>query len=296
MSLREQYVRANGLRFHLLTTGPEEGPLVLLLHGFPEMAFSWRFQLEALGGAGYRAVALDMRGFNLTDKPRGLEAYRYDALVLDVEELLNTLDAARAVVIGHDWGGIVAWWFAMDYGERVEKLVILNAPHPGLWRKGMTLPAQWLRSWYIGAFQLPWLPEKVFQRNPGLLAASMRATAGRRDACGNAELAEYARAFAQPGAMHAALNYYRALVRWGFWRALKPIDAPTLMIWGELDIALDRRLTLGTEQFVRDFRIHYLPECGHWVQQEAADKVNQILLEFVGPATDRGARGRWARS
>lgn len=264
-----------------MTSGPAAGELVLLLHGFPETARAWQFQQPALADAGFRVWAPDLRGFNLTSKPRGVRAYHYHALTLDVEELLNAARAPRAVIVGHDWGGILAWWFAMDYPERVSKLVVMNAPHPAKWRHAYFLPEQWLRSWYIGLFQLPWLPERFLRANARALVQALRLSAVRRHVFTPALLEEYARAMEQPGAMQAGVNYYRALIRWGFWRKLKPIDAPTMMIWGENDVALSKALTDGTADHVRDFRLYNISNCGHWVQQEAAIEVNRLLLDFI---------------
>ena len=279
-SIEHTFVRANGIRFHVARI-ERDAPLVLFLHGFPECWYSWRHQMQAVADAGFRAWAPDLRGYNLTSKPRGVEAYHYSALTLDVEELLNAARANRAIIVGHDWGAIVSWWFAMDYSERVEKLVIMNVPHPGKVPDGLRNPRQWLKSYYIGAFQIPYLPEKWIAKNARRMAKSIRHMATRRDAFSDEDIAQYARAIAQPDAMHCALNYYRAWVRWGIWRRIKPIDVPTLMLWGEDDVALSKELTYGTEKFVRDFRMHYIPNCGHWVQNEAAEEVNRELVQFI---------------
>ncbi len=243
--------------------------------------YSWRNQLSALGDAGFCAWAPDLRGYNLTDKPHGVHAYRYDALTLDVEELLNAAGADQAVIVGHDWGGLVAWRFAMDYPERTAKLVILNVPNPAKARDGLRIPRQWLRIWYIGWFQLPYFPETLFAQNARLIARGLQRSSVRAGAFTDADVAVYARAIAQPGAMHAAINYYRALFRHGFWQPIKPIRVPTLMIWGENDFALGKALTYGTERYVSNLRMHYIPHCGHWVQNEAPDEVNEQLLAFL---------------
>ena len=278
--IQHRFVKANGVRFHVAQL-EQNGPLVLFLHGFPEFWYSWRFQMHAVAEAGFRAWAPDLRGYNLTSKPRGLHNYHYSALTLDIQELLNAAGAEKAIIVGHDWGAIVSWWFAMDYPERVEKLVIMNVPHPGKIRDGLRNPRQWRKSYYIGMFQVPYLPERWISRNARQMARVIRHGAVRREAFTDADVTEYARAIAQPRAMECAINYYRAWMRWGMFRAIKPIDAPTLMLWGEEDLALEKEMTYGTEKFVRDFRIHYIPRCGHWVQNEAADTVNELLLDFL---------------
>lgn len=279
--IEHTFVRANGLRFHIARI-EREGPLVLFLHGFPELWYSWRRQMRAVAQAGFRAWAPDMRGYNTTDKPRGIDAYDLTVLALDVHELLDAAGVEKAIVVGHDWGALVAWRFAMDYAERVEKLVIMNVPHPARLHAGLGMPRQWLKSWYISAFQIPRLPETFIQRNARAFANGLRWSAVRKDAFADADLEVYAQAIAQPNAMHSAINYYRAWARHGFWLPVKRIDVPTLMIWGEQDIALCKELTYGTEEWVTDFRIHYIPDCGHWVQVEAAQEVNQVLLHFIG--------------
>lgn len=278
--LQHTLVRANGIYFHVAQI-ENDAPLVLFLHGFPEGWFAWRSQLAAVAQAGWRAWAPDLRGFNLSAKPRGVEAYHLDVLALDVLELLNAARADKAILVGHDWGGLIAWRFAMDHPEHVSKLVIINAPHPARQRAGFFMPQQWLKSWYIAAFQIPYVPETVMAKNARAMAEGIKATAVRHEAFGEAELDAYARAIAEPGAMGAAINYYRSLARGGIWLPVKPIDAPTLMVWGEDDIALSKDLTYGTERWVRDFRIHYIRRCGHWVPIEAAAEVNEVLINFL---------------
>lgn len=274
------FVRANGLRFHVAQI-ETDAPLILFLHGFPECWHSWRNQMRAAASAHYRVWAPDLRGYNLSDKPRGVDAYHLNVLALDVAEWLDAAKVEKAIVVGHDWGGLIAWRFAMDYPERVSKLMILNAPHPARWHAGFFMPQQWLHSWYILAFQLPRLPEKFIARNARRTAEGIRWSAIRKDAFTDADIEIYAQAIAQPDAMRAAIDYYRALVRWGFWLPVKRIDVPTLMLWGENDIALTKPLTYHTEKWVSDFRIQYIPNCGHWVQNEAAEQVNRALLEFI---------------
>jgi pimeloyl-ACP methyl ester carboxylesterase len=279
-ALTESFVPLNGIRLHAMSAGPAQGRLVILLHGFPEFWYSWRYVMPALADAGFRVVAPDLRGYNLSDKPRGIENYHVHLLARDVRELIRACGAESAFVVGHDWGAIVAWRAAMKYPDVVARLAILNVPHPGKYRAALLNPRQMLRSQYIGFFQIPRLPELLLSRFPRWTARGIRASMVRRAAMPDADLEKYARAIAQPGAMRAAINYYRAFLRWDMWLPVKPIHAPTLMIWGENDVALGKELTYGTEKFVRDFRIYYLPRCGHWVQQEAAREVNELLLDF----------------
>ncbi|HEY7350487.1 MAG TPA: alpha/beta hydrolase [Ktedonobacterales bacterium] len=280
-SWRETTITTNGIRLHAAIKG-ERGPLVVLLHGFPECWYSWRQYLHPLAEAGFRAAAPDMRGYNLSDKPEGVLNYQLPILTSDVMGLIQALGEQKAIIVGHDWGGVVAWRFAMEYPEAVEKLVICNAPHPARMQAELRHVRQLRKSWYVFFFQLPWLPEALLGRNLALfLERGMRGSAVRKSAISDDDLRVYAEALSQPGALRAAINYYRAVVRWGIYLPNLPITAPTLLIWGEEDIALGKQLVVGTERYVRNLRVHAIPNCGHWVQQEAADEVKQVLLDFL---------------
>ncbi|HEY7126612.1 MAG TPA: alpha/beta hydrolase [Ktedonobacterales bacterium] len=279
---QETYISTNGIRLHAMMQG-EHGPLVVLLHGFPECWYSWRHYLPFLAEHGYRAVAPDLRGYNLSDKPKGIINYQTPILARDVYELIHALGEERAIVVGHDWGGAIAWNVAMYYPQAVEKLAVCNLPHPAKFAEGIRTWRQLRKSWYIFTFQLPWLPEYLMQRDLyGTLERVMRGAAARKDAISDDDLRVYAEALGQPGALTATLNYYRAVVRWGWRVPSQPINAPTQIIWGEEDIVLGKELTYGTEKYVPDLRIHYIPNCGHWVQQEAQQEVQEVLLEFLG--------------
>ncbi len=277
------FVTVNGVRLHAVVAGPSAGPLVVLLHGFPEAWYDWRHQIPALVHAGYRVVALDQRGYNLSDKPAGVENYSIDQLTSDVLEVIRTYGYQRAVIVGHDWGGAVAWRFAAQYPEATEQLIVMNAPHPAAYRR--ELKAGWtqrLRSWYIAFFQIPWLPEALLGLAPAATARLFfRGTSVRKNAFSNAELAVLEAALAQPGMLHAAIDWYRAGVRYGVGPARAPIHAPTLLIWGEEDIALDLALTYGLEEWVPDLTVHRIPNVGHWVQNEAPEEVNRVMLTFL---------------
>jgi pimeloyl-ACP methyl ester carboxylesterase len=277
----EMTIATNGIRLHAVTEG-ERGPLVVLLHGFPECWYSWREYLHPLAEAGFRAVAPDMRGYDLSDKPKGVLNYQLPMLTADVLGLVEALGEQKAVIVGHDWGGVVAWRFAMEYPEAVEKLVVLNAPHPARMQEELRHVRQLRKSWYVFFFQLPWLPEALIGSNPlRFLERGMRGSAVRKRAISDEDLRVYAEAWRQPGALTATINYYRAVVRWGMHLPNRQIVAPTLLIWGEEDIALGKELAAGTERYVPNLRVHFIPNCGHWVQQEAADEVREVLLDFL---------------
>ena len=283
-ALKHGSAYVNGVRLHYVTQGA--GPLLILLHGFPEFWYSWRYQIPALA-KHFTVVAPDMRGYNESDKPSGVAHYHIDRLTGDVQGLIRAFHEERAVIVGHDWGGGVAWSFAANYPHLTERLVVLNCPHPGAFQKALQENRQQLRrSWYIFYFQLPWLPElglRLFRRR--FIAQAFRGMAVRKEAFPDEELHKYAEAVATPGSARAAINYYRAAFRHRLRHGaihLPEISRPTLLIWGEEDTALGKELTYDMDGYFSDrFEIKYIPKCSHWVQQEQPELVNRYLLEFL---------------
>jgi pimeloyl-ACP methyl ester carboxylesterase len=278
-----KFVPVGDVRLHTIFAGPEDGPLAILLHGFPENWYSWRHQIPLLAEMGYRVVAPDQRGYNLSDKPVGVEAYRTAHLTRDVHGLVRALGRTEATIIGHDWGGVVAWRFAMEFPQALDRLVVLNAPHPEAFARELRQGwDQRLRSWYALFFQLPWLPETVLTFSPQETARLFfERTATRTDAFDEDALSRMASALAQPGAMRAMLNWYRAAVRFPSETASRPIDSPTLLLWGEDDVALSKALTFNLVEWVPEIQVRYILNCGHWVQNEAPDEVNAHLKSFL---------------
>jgi pimeloyl-ACP methyl ester carboxylesterase len=283
-ALKHNRIDVGDVFLHTLSAG--DGPPVILLHGFPENANCWRHQIEPLARAGFSVFAPDLRGYNRSDIPPDRRAYRLPRLVGDIVGLIRATGAPRAHVVGHDWGGVITWSLAAEHPDLVDKVVVLNAPHPELFLRHVRRPRQLLRSWYAMFFQLPLLPEwilsahqfrivrQLFTRNPARKGAF---TAGDIDG--------YVEALERPGALTAALNYYRANM--GFARgALRPpawpmIRAQTLVVWGEQDTALGAELLEGLDRLVPGVQIHRIPDAGHWVQNEAPDEVNRVLTEFL---------------
>jgi pimeloyl-ACP methyl ester carboxylesterase len=281
--LAHHYADLGDVRLHYVEIG--SGPLVVLLHGFPEFYYSWRWTWPALAAAGLRVVAPDLRGYNLSSKPRGVRRYRMAYLTRDVARLIRACGAERAAVVGHDWGGGVAWAFAMRYPALLTRLAILNAPHPVRFLRALRTPRQLRKSWYMFFFQLPWLPEASFRaQNYKLLRETLRDDPVRPDAFDAADVARYVEAIARPGALTAGINYYRALFRQApgaVQRQLRPIEAPTLVIWGERDRNLGRELAAPDPAWVPNARVERLPAASHWVQADAPDAVNRLLVEFL---------------
>ena len=271
-------IMTNGIRMHYVTQG--SGPLVVLLHGFPEFWYSWRYQIPFLAEHGYTVVAPDLRGYNDSDKPR--TGYDVATLIRDIEGLVTGLGQEKAIIVGHDWGGVLAWAFAAAYPQMTERLIVMNAPHPAAMMREFRTLKQLRKSWYIFFFQLPWLPEYVLLRNnANEVGRMLRGAALQKYVFPRDVTAKFQQAMSKPGAMTAALNYYRQLFRRlpGSRRVI--ISAPTLLIWGEHDIALGIELTTGLEQWVGNLEIKRIPDSGHWVQQEQPDKVNQFMLDFL---------------
>jgi epoxide hydrolase 4 len=269
----------NSIRMHYVTQGT--GPLIVLLHGFPEFWYSWRHQVPFLAEHGYTVVAPDLRGYNDTDKPR--TGYSVPTLLRDIVGLIKGLGYEKAIIVGHDWGGALAWVFALRYPQMTERLVVLNAPHPQALMRELRTPQQLRKSWYIFFFQIPWLPEFVLSRQHAAPIGKMLYESAVQKAAFPPEvLSHYRDAMSKPGALRAGLNYYRAIFRNPFsTRASTTISAPTLLIWGDQDIALGIALTRGLEQWVPNLRIQHLPDSGHWVQQEKPETVNTLLLAFL---------------
>jgi pimeloyl-ACP methyl ester carboxylesterase len=278
MAIESCALAANGLTFAADRAGDGD-TVALLLHGFPECRQSWRRQLPALAGLGWTAVAPDLRGYGESSRPKDVEAYRMEALVADVASLFEVLDAKRRILIGHDWGGAIAWAAALS-GVPLDGLVILNAPHPARFHEELKTWDQRRRSWYMAFFQLPWLPETILTRGEGrpLMRDLLRQSANFRP-----ELLERMRRnILAPGAATAMLNYYRANVRRIAHAApAKRIEVPTLLIWGEDDVYLSPRLASGLELLVSNLTVHRLPGVSHWVQQDAPDEVNRLILDWA---------------
>lgn len=278
--IRSRVMEAGGLSFAVDEAG-EGDAVALLLHGFPESRRSWSAQLPALAELGWRAVAPDLRGYGGSSRPLGQAAYQMDRLCEDVAALFDALGARRRLLVGHDWGGLIAWAFASATLRPLEGLVVMNAPHPAAYRAEIARnPVQWARSWYVLFFQLPWLPEAL------LTAAGAMAVRGafpRHPAFTPELLDHYAAGALAPGAMTAMVNYYRAnasaLGRWE--RTSTPIAAPTLVIWGERDPFLESGLAEASAALATIARVERLPNAGHWVQQEDAAQVNARLAAWM---------------
>ena len=276
----------NGLRLHAVVKG--NGPVVLLLHGFPENWYAWRHQINALSKAGFKAVAPDLRGYNKSQRPTNVSDYHIERLCEDVDGWIGLFGNNPVHLVAHDWGGAIAWYYAATRPEKLATLTILNAPHPKLFNQHLRKnPRQLLRSWYMLFFQIPWLPEALIRADlEGTFRRTFKGWAIKKEMFTD----EVIEAFAQPmktsGALTAGINYYRAIFRdtHSFKEAGKfpKIEVDTQVIWADSDRALGKELCDGLEdQMEGHFEIHHIPDCSHWVQQEQPEKVNEYLLDFL---------------
>lgn len=284
--MQTHFIATNGIKLHVQTGGPENGTSVVLLHGFPEFWYGWRRQIPALVEAGFRVIVPDQRGYNLSDKPRGVAAYDVDILARDVIGLLDHFGIKKTRLVGHDWGAVVAWTAAIQHPDRLEKLAILNVPHPDVMTRFVLGDSiQRKKSWYIFFFQLPCAEWILSRRNFQSLA---RALVGRKGSFTPEDILEYKKAWSQPGALTGMLNWYRAAVRRGLRGSWNPnkitqrrVRVPTLMLWGKHDAALRHEMAQPSIELCERGELVIFDRATHWVQHDAAHEVNQKLIAFL---------------
>jgi epoxide hydrolase 4 len=280
---RHRTVETNGIRLHAVEAGPESGPLVILLHGFPELWYGWRHQIGPLAAAGFHVLAPDQRGYNLSDKPRRISDYNLDTLALDVVGLIDAMGEEKARVVGHDWGGAVGWWLGVKHADRLERLALLNIPHPKVMRRTLYKSSeQRKKSSYMFFFQVPGLPERGFRRNGFSFAIKALRTTSRPGLFTDADLDFYREAWSQPGAVRSMIHWYRAALR----SQPKPpttsrvVGVPTLLLWGTKDRFLGQEMAQPSIDLCDDGRLEFFPDASHWIQHEEPERVNQRLIEF----------------
>jgi pimeloyl-ACP methyl ester carboxylesterase len=279
IELREGYAQVGDVNLHYVEAG--DGPLIVLLHGFPEFWYGWRQQIEPLAAAGFRVIVPDQRGYNVSSKPSGVTAYALTELVSDVIAIADQLGQDRIFLAGHDWGAAVGWSTALLHPQRIAKLVVLNVPHPSVMRRFLsTRPRQLLRSRYMFFFQLPWLPEAVFSAfdfrigSRALLHSSRPATFSRED------LAHYRTAWSQPGALTGMINWYRALFRTRVTFPDTIVRVPTRILWGERDAFLLAEMARESLAYCTNAELFPFANATHWLQHEEPARVSELLIEF----------------
>ncbi len=280
---RDEVIQISGLALHVVEAGPRDGPVLVLLHGFPEFWYAWKHYLSSLTAAGYRVIVPDQRGYNLSAHPPGVAPYHIEKLAADVVGLINAAGRQRAVLVGHDWGGYVAWWTAARYPSRIERLIVLNCPHPRtLFLRVLLDPRQTVKSWYMFVLQIPWLPERILSYNTfAVLRRFMRWNGDDGPLSADGE-ASYVKAWSQPNALTTMINWYRAAVRTRpMARAHARITMPVLLIWGEDDRFLGRSLAALSMKYCDSGRVTYVPGATHWVHHERPKVVDQLILGFL---------------
>ena len=275
-----EMIEAGGLTFEVATCG-EGDRLALCLHGFPAHALAWRDLLPLLARRGYRAWAPNQRGYGLSGRPQGVAAYNIEKLTDDVAALIDASGARETVLIGHDWGAAVAWTFASRKLRPLKALIVMNVPHPKCYLEKLFRSTQVFKSWYIFFFQIPWLPEWLLSRRHATLIEKMIDRSSNRDTFPPDLRQIFRDNAARPGALTAMLNWYRAAFRNAARQDFPVIDVPTLMIWGEADVALNKSTTYDTHRYVSNLTLKYLPGVSHWVYQDAPDAVNAMIEELL---------------
>jgi pimeloyl-ACP methyl ester carboxylesterase len=294
--LDHRYAESGDCRIHYVTRG--EGKPIVFMHGFPQFWFLWRKQLADLG-EDHAVFAPDMRGFNLSDKPAEVEAYRMRNLIGDLRGLVEELGIAPFTLVGHDWGGIVSWAFALKHPELLDRFVIMDSPPPFTWNRDLReSPRQRAAvNYMVEMSKPPPGPERMVAASDFAMLDTMMERIGGPDArLSDGERAAYHEAWSQPGALTGGLNYYRA-ARMGdqvsgggvprdYEAKIREqrIEVPTLVIWGENDPALLVGLTRGLEEWIPDLRVEILPGAGHWVPYERPREVNTLIRDFVAAA------------
>jgi pimeloyl-ACP methyl ester carboxylesterase len=270
-----------GVDLHAVAAGPTDGPVVVLLHGFPEFWYGWHRQIEPLAAAGFRVIVPDQRGYNLSSKPSGVAAYALTELVSDVIAIADQLGQEKIFLAGHDWGAAVAWSAALLHPQRIAKLAVLNVPHPSVMRKFLgTRPRQLLRSWYMFFFQLPWLPEAFFSAFDYHVGARSVLRSSRPGTFAAEDLAQYRAAWSQPGALTSMINWYRALFRFRTMFPDRTVRVPTRILWGERDAFLLAEMAQESLRYCASAELFTFANASHWLQHEEPARVSELLVDF----------------
>ena len=283
MDLRERYIETNGVKLHVMESGPADGPMILFLHGFPEFWYAWRKQIGYFAERGYLVVVPDQRGYNLSEKPKGIAPYKIDELAKDVIGLIDFYKRDKIFLVGHDWGAAVSWWVSIKYPERISRLVIMNVPHTLVFRKHLFgTQKQMEKSWYIFYFQIPGAVEVFASANDYQWPIDLIVGSARPGVFQPEELEKYREAFKQPGAFSSMVNWYRAALQAP---SEQPADfrvkMPVLVLWGLQDIAQVPQSPDESMPYCDNGRLVKFDECSHWIQHEEAAVISPMIDEFL---------------
>jgi pimeloyl-ACP methyl ester carboxylesterase len=283
--LEHVFLPTNGIRLHVVQSGSRYGRLIILLHGFPEFWYGWREQIQPLANAGLRVWVPDQRGYNLSDKPRGIASYSIDELANDVIGLIDAAGTDKCYLAGHDWGAAVAWWVAIKYPDRLDRLAILNVPHPAVMAQTLSRSlSQLKKSWYMFFIQIPWLPEAMLRNNDWELMVRMLKSSAKPGLFNDKDIEQYIQSWWHKGAITSMLNWYRAILQQppnilGDMR----VRVPSLILWGARDFALSREMAQPSLELCDQGKLVFFENSSHWVQHDESEIVNRYLLEFFYP-------------
>ena len=281
LALEHLTFRNGEVQLHAVAAGPPSGPLVILLHGFPEFWYSWHKQIEPLASAGFRVIVPDQRGYNASSKPPHSASYALPLLVSDVIAIADQLNASKFFLAGHDWGAAVAWATAILHPDRLHKLAILNVPHPSvMFRYLRTNLRQLRRSWYILFFQLPWLPEFAFSAFNFRLGVNSLVRSSRPGTFSAEDLALYRAAWSQHGALTGSINWYRAAFRHASKFADPTVRVPTKILWGMRDAFLLSEMAQASLRYCTSADLYTFADASHWLQHEEPARVSELLIDF----------------
>jgi len=281
-SIETTFRDGDGVSLHVVAAGDPSDPLVILLHGFPEYWYEFYDYIEPLVSAGYRVLVPDQRGYNRSEKPASVRSYRIRKLSGDIRAVIGSEDRDSAHVVGHDWGGAVGWDLALRHPEAVDRLAIVNAPHPVVFKQVLRSNlTQLRRSWYMLLFQIPRLPEWLFRRwNYEPLISAMRESS-LPGAYTATDFEQYRHAWAQEGALTGMLNWYRAALRHSENPPQERVQASTLLIWGDRDEALIPELAPKSINYCNEGRLEQFPDATHWIPHEYPERVSELLLDHL---------------
>jgi len=279
---RESNKSINGVNLHVVEAGDAGKPLLILLHGFPEFWWAWRHQITPLAEAGYHVVVPDMRGYNTSDAPQDVSAYTIDILAVDVVALADAFGAERFHLVAHDWGAVISWWVAATYPDRLNRVVLMDGPHPDVWGKqALKHPTQALRSTYVAFFQLPWVPEAMLGAFDGAGLKAMIQGSAKAGSFEPGALEHYARAWAHPGSVTAMLNYYRALRERPKTEEPARLKPPTLILWAGDDVFLEKNVAEAGLALCDDGKLEIVEGASHWLHIEQPERINARIVSFL---------------
>lgn len=269
---------------HVVEKGSKGQPVLLFLHGFPEFWYGWRHQIDYFTAKGYRVLLPDQRGYNLSSKPTESKAYQVKELASDIAQLIQAAGERQVYLVGHDWGAAVAWAMAYLYPQLIARLIIMNVPHPKVFFQTLRSdPGQMLRSWYIGFFQIPFIPEKLISLENFKMLQNSMLKSSYSGTFSTANLSQYVQAWQQQNAIPSMINWYRAAVRYRNPAVMgnHKIDVPTLILWGEKDTFLKKEMARKSLSYCQKGKLYLIPDATHWVHHEKSQLVNELIEEFI---------------